>query len=453
MLVTLPFVLLLLDYWPLRRFGGEAAARGGLPLPPLRLVVEKVPLLLLAAASSVVTWRVQEAGGAVSAFDRLPLGSRIANAVVAYVTYLADALRPTRLGVLYPYPDAVAAWKVLAAGAVLAAITVVVLRAARRAPYLAVGWLWYLGTLVPVIGLVQVGVQSHADRYTYVPLIGAFAMAAWGVRDLVIARPALLRPVAVTTAAALAACAGWTIVQSRPWRTSETLFEQSLRVAPWSELIHTNYGALLARAGRPADARRQYDAALRTNPRFTPARFNLVALLIDTGELDGAALELERIVAGSPRSATARHQLGTVRARQGRLDEAAGHFRAAHTLAPADPRPIEDLGLALLASGRADVAASELTAVLSGGPRSAQIYYLLGVAESERGRLAAAVPAFESALRLDPRHVPALNRLGVALAQQGRLPEAIARFRAALDADPGSAEARENLRRAEGMIN
>jgi hypothetical protein len=254
MLVTFPF-LLLLDYWPLGRTGGS----------PLRLVLEKVPLLVLALADTAFSVVQGRRVGALRTLTGLPFPSRVANAVLAYTGYLRKALWPADLAVLYPYPHAFGVLPVATAVLVLAGVSAVALAFARRAPYLIVGWLWYLGTVAPTIGLLQVGHQSMADRYTYVPLVGVFLAAAFGGRALV-ERYRLPRwPVAGAVAAALVACVAATFAQASRWRSSVTLFRHALAVTTDNFMAHEKLAEALDAEGRHAEA-------LRISPRRSGSR-------------------------------------------------------------------------------------------------------------------------------------------------------------------------------------
>lgn len=329
MLVTLPFVLLLLDVWPLGRMNpatGSSKAGGTRPRSKGRpaetrtlgavvllktawpLVREKLPLFVMAAASSVVTLVVQQRGGAVTAFEVYPFSLRLQNAVVSIAAYLRDAVWPAGLTVLYPFPPAVPAGEVAISLVVLAVVSLAVYRLARREPYLLVGWLWYLGTLVPVAGLVQVGVQARADRYTYVPLIGIFIMVAWGLGAIVGRQPRLRMVVSAVAASAIVGCAVSARVQAGYWRDSVALwtratmvtlhvdefeahmslgaalgdqgrvneagdhFAEAAKLRPQSDAAHCSLGIALARSGRLPDAKRELNEALRLNPGNQAAR-------------------------------------------------------------------------------------------------------------------------------------------------------------------------------------
>jgi tetratricopeptide (TPR) repeat protein len=270
-LVTLPFVLLLLDWWPLgrlrpRRDGSSRSAR---------LVAEKIPLFLLAAASAALTWRAQASWGAMDYLGDLSLAERCANALVSYVAYLGTAVWPAGLAVYYPHPGhALGAARPVAAALLLLALSALALAGARRRPWLAAGWLWYLGTLVPMIGLVQVGAQARADRYTYLPLIGVALAAAWSLADVAGRRPRLRTAAAVLALAALCALAAASRAQTALWRDDRTLFGHAAAVTRGNWLAEMNLGAAFGAQGEHAAALEHFEAALRIRPDYPLAAEN-----------------------------------------------------------------------------------------------------------------------------------------------------------------------------------
>ncbi len=286
--VTLPFVLLLLDYWPLGRTRWVPSVVGNkAPLRFGELVWEKVPLFALAAVSCGVTTWAQHSGGSISSLERLPLGLRMANAMVSYVWYIEKAVWPTGLAVFYPYR----VWSpgvVIVAGAILAAVSATVIRRARRDPHLAVGWFWFLGVLVPAIGLVQVGVQSMADRYMYLPLIGLTIMLCWSVPSRVMERWDLKLITCDAAAALLAVCAALSRVQVEYWKDSETLFRHAVDVTRDNWLAHSNLGVALAQTGEIEEAIAQYEEALRIKPDLLRAHYNLGIALARVGQDAGS---------------------------------------------------------------------------------------------------------------------------------------------------------------------
>jgi len=408
-LVTLPFVLLLLDVWPLRR---DLAA-----VPARRLVAEKAPLLLPVAAASVAT--VLAGGGAIQTMATLPVTARVENAFVAYVAYLGKAIWPARLACFYPHPaigarqlsSLVLLGRAVGAALALAAISAYVVRSAARRPYLAVGWLWYLGTLIPMIGLVQVGQQSMADRYTYVPLLGISFMVAWTVRDLITARP-WARPVAtVGTALALAAFSVVTWFQVATWRDNETLYRHALEVTANNHFAHYNLGNALLRRGMVQEAKRHFQQSIDIQPTQASAHSNLGVILRQEGKLQDAAVEFETALRIQPDFAGAHNNLGAVRLAQGRYAEAADHFRRSIALQPDYAEAHNGLGNTLLRQGRYPEATAEFMEALRLRPQYAEPHNGLGVLFAQQGDLKQAADHFERALRIDPGHAAARDGL------------------------------------------
>jgi protein O-mannosyl-transferase len=300
MLVTLPFVLLLLDVWPLERLN-----------PAWPRVREKLPLFVMAAASSIVTFVVQQRGGAVTPFEVHPFSLRLQNAVVSVVAYLRDALWPAGLTVLYSFPSAVPPEQVAISLAVLAVVSLAAYRLARREPYLLVGWLWYLGTLVPVAGLVQVGVQARADRYTYVPLIGVFIMVAWGLAALVGRRPRLRMVVSAAAIGAIVGCAVTARVQAGYWTDSVALWTRATMITLHVDEFeaHMSLGTALGNQGRVDEAREHFAEAARLRPESDAAHCSLGIALARSGRLTDAVRELNEALRLNPGNQAARRAL------------------------------------------------------------------------------------------------------------------------------------------------
>jgi tetratricopeptide (TPR) repeat protein len=333
MIVTAPAVLLLLDLWPLGRLA-PAAGRQRAAARLASLVAEKLPLLALAALVAGLTFLAQRRGGTMSTTDTLAAATRVGHAAVAYFEYLALALWPRRLAVFYPYPAVLPAWQALGAGALLVALTAGALGLARTRPYLLVGWGWYVVTLLPVIGLVQVGMHSIADRYTYVPLIGIFVVAAWGAPDLLAGLRWRRAALAAAAALALVAAAAATRAQVGRWKDDVTLYEHALAVTDGNFLAHNNLGLALVRAGRIAEARPHFEEAVRLKPRYLDARNNLGGTLVRAGRLDEAAVQFAEVLRIAPSYAPAHRNLATVLAQQGRGAEAQAHLEEAARLDP-----------------------------------------------------------------------------------------------------------------------
>jgi Tfp pilus assembly protein PilF len=366
MLVTLPFVLLLLDYWPLGRILGPARSTF------VRLFLEKVPFLILSAASSVVTFLVQRKWGAVASATEIPRVDRLANAAVAYGGYLWKMVWPSKLAFFYPLPHERPLLQVVLAALVMIALSAMVFRGMRRHPYLATGWGWYLGTLVPVIGLVQVGDQAMADRYTYVPLIGLFLIIAWGGAELLEKRRVSYSVAAMASVGLLLACMVDTWFQVGYWKNSITLFEHALRVTENNYLAHASLGLALAEPGRLDEAIVHYGEALQINPNYSPAQAGL-----------GFAL-----------------------AQKGKIAEAIVHYREALRLRPNRIEVLNNLAWLLATSRdpkfRSGAEAVDLAEKACGltGYRNANYLDTLAAAHAEAGRSQEAVSICEKAVAL-----------------------------------------------------
>lgn len=458
MLVTLPFVLLLLDYWPLGRFQpGRSAAGPATPLQAsaepdnqralaLRLVWEKVPFFVLAGASSVVTFLVQKSGGAVGSLEGYPVALRIANALVSYVRYLGKMIWPHKLAVFYPHPgNSLPEWQPVLAGVLLLAVSVAVLRLSRRHPYLAVGWLWYLGTLVPVIGLVQVGGQAMADRYTYVPLIGLFIMIAWGVPNLLAGWRYRRVALTLATGAVIPALMICTWQQIHYWQNSTTLFEHALRVTEGNYVAHNNLGIALARQGDFEKASRRYRLALQIRPNYAEAYCNLGNAQARQGNLGEALSSFTRALQIKPDFPETHNSLGLVLERLGETEKAASHYAEALRLKPDWLEAHNNLGNLYVARGKFDAALDHYSQALRIDPRHAETHSNLAVALMQMGKIEQATAHYRKALALRPQSAEAHNNLAVLLVATGKLQEAISHYRKAVQIKPGYAEAHNNL--------
>jgi tetratricopeptide (TPR) repeat protein len=438
MVVTLPCVLLLLDFWPLGRFDPDAP---GAAARARALLKEKLPLFALAAASSLLTVGAQKGAGAVTTLAQVPLGSRLANAAVSYLVYLWQMLWPAGLSAFYPHPG-----RSLEAGPLLLALLAVALLSAlawsvrRRAPFAPVGWLWYLGTLVPVIGLVQVGSQAHADRYAYVPLIGAFCVIAWGLAALAPAP----RVLGAGGAAALVALALAAHRQALHWRDSIALFEHAKSVTRRNYVAYTNLGLAYNKQKKWDTAIQNFKAALRIEADSAEALGHMGLALAKQGDVDGAIAALSKAIAIYPKSEHAHNNLGVaLRKRDPR--QAVAHLREAVALAPEFAEARVNLAAALLAAGEPDQATQALAEAVRLEPGVAATRTRVGAVWLERGDNAAAIREFEEALRLDPRHSEALNSRGVARLREGDLTGARADFEEVLRRAPEDADAHSNL--------
>lgn len=422
MLVTLPFVLLLLDAWPLDRAHRRPAGTGPghkTPFSPwTRLAAEKAPLFALSAISCLITYFAQARGGAVAALEILSFGSRLANASVSYVKYLGAMIWPTRLTFFYPYPTAgIPAWTVAGSVFLLACFAALAVFLRRRHPAVATGWLWYLGTLVPVIGIVQIGFQAMADRYTYLPFIGSFMAAAWGLPAL-LPRRLRRRSVAVLAAGALiATCAILTWRQVQHWRSNFDLYTHALAVDPENYLAHTNLAVALNKERRTVEAIRHLQEAIRSRPTFPAAHLNLGLALHGEGRPAEALAHLNQALLLQPDLDAARVAIGLTLARLGKSAEALAQYREVLGRRP-------DYGLVHLYAanilddqGEFETALPHYVAAQRFEPENEQAYYDLGVALERRGRRAEAAEQYQLALRAKPDFYDARFRLGIVRSQ------------------------------------
>jgi len=518
MLVTLPFVLLLMDYWPLERYypekqrevggvvtsppenrkrkkkkmkeaqrkviaGAEKPERGEIRWAVLRpLIVEKIPLFGLSAVSSVITFINQQTEGAMLSLQKLPLDARIANSLIAYVSYLGKIVWPENLAVFYPHPGMVPPWQVLGAGAILATITLAVIWKTKRFPYLTVGWLWYLGMLVPVIGLVQVGSQAIADRYTYLPYVGIFLMTAWTVPDVIKKwryRPTILAILAFITVSIFSFIT-WT--QLSHWQNNSTLFNHALEVTKDNHIAYYNLGTSLQDEGRLEDAILHYKEALRIMPDHAGAHNNLGVVMRKQGRIKEAIEHYSMALKNDPNNAEAHHNMGNALLIKGKTEQAIQHYTEAIRIKPDYVRPYValgnvlasqgkyndamdyyqkalqinseteeahfHLGTLLLSQAKIEEALSHLQAALRTKPDYPEVHYHLGNIMVSRNLWDEAVFHFREAVRYAPGWSKAQNNLGSALLLQKKSDEAIFHFREALRLEPDYRIARDNLRDA-----
>jgi Tfp pilus assembly protein PilF len=433
MIVTLPLVLLLLDYWPLRRTWRLALLR------------EKAPLLALAGAVSAVTLVSQQAGHAVRSLATLPLGDRMANAAWTYAAYIGRMFWPARLAVYYPYSHHLTMAQLLLAGAILVGITVLAVRGRHSRPYAAVGWFWYLGTLVPVIGLIQVGGQASADRYTYLPTIGLTIALAWGAVDLLTHYPEAWKPVAGAAIAAVAMCLVVTAVQVSYWANSGLLFQHAVNVTAGNYIAANNLADYYLTEMRNEDARAPVLEALRLNPDYPEAHVNLATILRRTGQMAESERQYREALRLQPANAAAHAGYGALLLQENRAGEAAGEFARVVELQPEDADGRYNLGRVLVAIGRFDQGVAELREAIRLRPDYAEAHHSLAVALAGRGRLDEAITEFQAEARLSPGDAAVHSNLGMLLAGVGRLDEAIAQYAEALRIQPGSEAARKGL--------
>jgi Flp pilus assembly protein TadD len=414
MLVTWPFVMLLLDYWPLRRF--ELSTLNSQLSTIWRLVTEKIPLFALAAVASYVTFVVQQQGGAVMAIANLPLGARFGNVLVSYCRYLGKLFWPADLAVFYPHPGHWPLVQVLAAGLFLAVISTTFFLMRRRYPFLLMGWLWYCGTLVPVIGLVQVGIQAMADRYAYIPSLGVLILAIWGANELT--RHWRYRMIALSAVglAAVVLCLGLTRQQLGYWHDSEALLRHALAVTENNSLVHNTLGNALLDKNQINEAISEYQEAVRLAPGYAEARLHLGVALGMKGQLDEAISQFQEVIRLEPDDVDARYDLGTALYNKGQMDEAIRQYQEVIRLKPDDVEAHDKLGVALAAKGRFDEAIENYRQAIQINSNRPETFVHLGMTLGQLGRTREAVDLYREALRLNPNLAGALNNLAWVLA-------------------------------------
>ena len=485
MLVTLPFLLLLLDIWPLGRLtpAGEERRTGlwyAMGTRQFRaLLLEKAPLFLCALAASVLTYAVQHHAGAVRSLEALPVQRRLTNALAAYGAYIFKTIWPTHLVPLYPYSPTEPLWRVAFAAVSVIGLTVIVARAGTRYRYAAVGWFWYLGTLVPVIGLVQVGSQPMADRYTYLPIVGLFIVIVWGLSDALKHAPAGRYLLATAGTAVILVSIIVARQQAAIWATSVDLWQHTLRVTSNNYRAHNNLAQALAAEGKSTDALSHYQAALGINPDSVEAHTGIAGVLATTGRLEdavahyrralqirpddttarvnlGAALaeqkkfveaeaQLRAVLEAAPDLAPAHSSLGVALVAEGKTSEAIGHFARAVELQSSDTTARRYLGSALMMEGRTDDAIVQLEAAVRQDPADALSRNAFGAALAAAGKLEAAATQYENAVRLNPALADARANLGNSLARLGRFDEARVHLQEAVRLNPGDSGARHDL--------
>ncbi len=502
--VTLPFVLLLLDYWPLKRW-----VRTGEQSFPWRIVIDKIPLLALSGTLCLITIFAQQ--GAVSP---LSFPTRIANAAVSYIVYLRQMLCPAGLVVLYPFPEnGLPVWEVVGAIILLAGISVGVIVARREQPWLLIGWLWYLGMLVPMIGIIQVGAQAHADRYTYLPQIGLYLALTWAIAESGIRWKNYQFAIGGACATILIVLVFCTRTQVSYWRSSDTLWTRGLAFTTRNIVAENNSGNVLLEQGRVDEAIEHFENARKIKPDDPKAAFNLGNALIEKGRLDDGienltqalqlkpdyaeaqinlasaflkvdnvddaiehyqkALEIEpeqtmawndlgyaylqkeasdraidcflRAIRLDPKQAVSQNNLGNALIQQGKVNEAIPHYRAALQLKPDYPEAHYNLGNALIQIRDLDVAVDNFKQALQLKPDYASAAYNIGVALFHQGQLAEAEDYFYKAIRINPSYAEAQYNLGNVLVKEGQMDEAIDHFREALRIEPGQFMTRNNL--------
>ena len=413
MLVTLPFVLLLLDYWPLRRLQSDRRTAIS------RLVYEKIPLLVLVAGSVVTTLTVQKMGGALGSLNAFPIQERVINALVSYWLYLQKMIWPGGLAIFYAHPEnTLSVWKGLATAALLALVTTAAIRLARRAPYFAVGWFWYLGTLIPVIQLVQTGSIAMADRYAYVPLIGIFIIIAWGLPELLAKWRLRSRILTIAAGIWISTLMLMTWNQVSHWKNSITIFSHAIEVTdieyPDFLLAHNNLANALLAEGRTGKAISHYKMAINLMPDYAVNHNHLANALFAEQKNEEAISHFKMAIELMPDYAIAHNNLGTVLLAEQKTEEAISHYKTAVKLLP-------------------DYATA---------------HYNLGFALMKEKKTGEAIFHFKMAIQLEPNNTNAHSNLGNALLAEQKTKEAISHYKIAINLKPDNPLALQNFKMA-----
>ena len=492
MLVTLPFVLLLLDYWPLKRFPITYLTDFNVSVLGQRssvlwLVLEKMPLLMLSIVSSVITFEAQSKGGAVTGFggsmahgsvDSVAIGfgwiERLSNALVSYASYLGNTFYPRGLSFFYPYRTEIQSEELIQSAVLILVISLVAIWQIRRKPYLFIGWFWFVGMLVPVSGVVLVGWQSMADRYTYVPLIGVFMAIAWGVPELTKKWPKRDVILSLAMTASIFACVILSYIQIGYWRNNISLYEHAAEVIPESAFVHFKVGTVLAEKGEYVKAQAAFESALRVEPFDLRSRFNLGLVFLRLKQFENAIEQFNELLKRYPSYTAAEQQIEIARAmwkrqqmatavnsspevymrrgilleQQGRVQDAILVYKQIVQYKPEYIQAHQKLGFLFYKLKRVDEAIAHYKTLAKLQPDSFVVHYNLGLALVDKGQLNEAIKSYQQALRIRPAAAEIYNNLGVAFFRNGMIKQAIDSFQNAIRIKPDYAQAKNNLNRA-----
>jgi tetratricopeptide (TPR) repeat protein len=441
-LVTLPFVLLLLDYWPLDRLSGRWSAIR-------RVVAEKIPFFVLSAASCAATILAQKE--ALTPVRAVSFPERLANSVVSYVEYLVQTIYPADLAVLYPYPEGgLKAAEVILALLFLLTVSLILFRWRHIYPFALTGWLWFLGMLVPMIGIVQVGSQPRADRYTYLPQIGLYILVIWGAMELCREWRFKREALTVTGVLIIVALVTRSYAQTAYWRDSETLWTHAIEVTGGNYIAYNNLAGTLLDKGQFNEAITHYKRALEIKPNVAPVQSHLAKALLEQGQIDEAVAHLQKALEVDPNYAEAYNHLGTASLKRGQSAEAIAYYQKALQLNPSYADAHNNLGVAFLRTGQIDEAIAQYKEAAALNPGSAEMQVNLGNAVARKGNWEDAIACYQAALSTERDSAKAArlrNNLGAALEKAGKTDEAFEQFSQALQINGNYPEAHCNLGR------
>ena len=454
MLVTIPFVLLLLDFWPLKRFQYtndfllKSETAKDVIRKNYRIILEKIPLFAPVVISCILTFLAQRSDGAVKPLEALTLKFRVANALVSYVTYVLKTIWPHNLAIFYPHPgNTLPLWQIMGAGLLIIAACFLAIRSAKKYPYITFGLFWYLGTLVPVIGLVQVGDQAMADRYTYIPLIGFFIMIVWSVNDLFKKWRFRKLFFGISSVILLVVLSWKTFYQLTYWKNGITLFEHAISVTDNNYLAQNNLGTAYA----PIDLDKaifHYKAALKIKPRLAVAFYNLGNVYIRKGRIDEAIHHYLKALQIKPDYLDALNNLGMAYLNRDDYDKAALYFETALKINPQKANVRNNLANIYVLKGKIEKAIFQYKKLISSNHENADAHYNLALALETQGNIDDAILNYKKSLRIDPKHSKAHYALGNLLLSQGKVKEAVHHFTEAIKFEPNYVQVYDKL----GMI-
>lgn len=456
MLVTLPFVLLLLDFWPLERlkYCSQSQSSGFQPLNLFRLVWEKVPFFIPVAISSVLTILAQKEAGALYTFEALPVKVRIANAFVSYASYIIKTIWPQNLAVFYPHPLVISSlWYVFLAAFAIAGISFFSIRSFKKHPYIAVGWFWYLGTLLPVIGLVQVGAQSMADRYTYIPLIGLFIIVAWGIPDLLKKWYSNKIIIAVFAIILISAFSMRSYFQIGHWKNSAAVFENAIKITNYNWLAYNNLGLALMCNGEAEEAVFYFKKALQIRPNYLKLYDNLGVALFQLGKFEEALSYYSKALKIDPKHAGIHNNTANVLTALGKLEKAVQHYQKAILIDPEFAEAHYNIANVLVTQGKLEKAEFQFKEAIKKDSKHNNAHYNLGCMLLKQKEYKEALAHFAQVIKINPGHTEAYHNIGVIFSRLKKFKEASSFFSKALQINPDYKEARDNLLILKSMLH
>ena len=449
MLVTLPFLLLLLDYWPLERFVAPRSVKT-VAIPDrrrvlYRIIIEKIPFLVLSAVSSVITFIVQKGSGAVMDVNTLSLQKGVANAFLSYAKYIGKMFWPQNLAVFYPLDIAIPLWQIVLCVLLLLVISIFAVRFGRKHRYLPVGWFWFVGTLIPVIGLVQSGAQSLADRYTYISLTGLFIIISFRADRLTAKwnyRKYFLSLLAAVVLGAASVCSS---LQLKFWQNSITLFQRAVDVTSNNFLIYNNFANVLGKMGKLNQSLEYLNKALALRPNSAEIHNNLGNAFRELGKVDQAIEHYKEAVKYKPDLADAHFNFGVALSKKGDFEDAVAEYQKALVIEPANADTLSELGLVYAQQGKLDQAFDCYNKAIVIEPANIIAHGRLGLALAEQGKFDDAIREFRTVLKARPDDVEMYCNLGILLEHQNKTDQAIEQYRRALQIKPDDSKARKLL--------